>query len=41
MIVIDGEFSGLDHNIHGLLSLGAVDLNNPEKQFYGECRLEE
>ena len=41
MIVIDGEFSGLDHNKHGLLSLGAVDLNNPEKQFYGECRLEE
>lgn len=41
MIVIDGEFSGLDHKKHGLLSLGAVDLNNPEKQFYAECRLEE
>jgi DNA polymerase III epsilon subunit-like protein len=40
MIVIDGEFSGLDHKSQGLVSLGAVDLYNPEKQFYGECRLE-
>lgn len=41
MIVIDGEFSGLDHKSQGLVSLGAVDLYNPENQFYGECRLEE
>lgn len=41
MIVIDGEFSGLNHKSQGLLSLGAVDLYNPEKQFYGECRLED
>lgn len=41
MIVIDWEFSGLDHKKHWLLSLWAVDLNNPENQFYDEARLEE
>ena len=38
MIVIDGEFTGLDHNKHSLVSLGAVDFFNPENQFYAECR---
>ena len=39
MIVIDGEFTGLNCSIHSLVSLGAVDFNNPENQFYGECRI--
>lgn len=39
MIVADIEASGLDHHKHSLLSIGAVDLKNPERQFYGECRM--
>lgn len=41
MIVVDGEFSGLDPNKHAILSLGAIDMNDPEREFYGECRLPE
>ena len=39
MIVVDGEFSGLDPNTHAILSLGAIDMNDPEREFYGECQL--
>ena len=39
MIVADIEASGLDHNRHSLLSIGAVELEHPERQFYGECRM--
>ncbi|MGI0100514.1 MAG: 3'-5' exonuclease [Candidatus Micrarchaeaceae archaeon] len=39
MIVIDLETSGLDHEEDSILSIGAVDFQNPENQFYGECRL--
>ncbi|MHB1118180.1 MAG: 3'-5' exonuclease [Minisyncoccota bacterium] len=38
MIVADIEASGLDYRNHALLSIGAVDFENPERQFYGECR---
>lgn len=38
MIVVDIEATGLDHRNHSLLSIGAVDFENPERQFYGECR---
>jgi DNA polymerase III epsilon subunit-like protein len=41
MIVIDVESSGTDPYKHGLLSVGAVDLQHPEQQFYSECRLRE
>ena len=41
MIVIDVETSGLDPKENGLLSIGAVDFENPETKFYGECRLKE
>lgn len=41
MIVIDIEASGLDPYRHGLLSIWAVELENPSNQFYGECYLEE
>lgn len=40
MIIIDGEFTGLDPKKHGLISLGAVEFKNPKNQFYGECRLD-
>lgn len=39
MIVADMEASGLDYNRHSILSIGAVDFSNPERQFYGECRM--
>lgn len=39
MIVVDGEFSGLDPNKHAILSLGAIDMNDPDREFYGECQL--
>lgn len=39
MIVIDWEFTGLDSNIHSLVSLWAVDLYNPLNQFYWECQM--
>ena len=39
MLMIDIEASGTDSRVHGILSIGAVDFLNPERQFYGECRL--
>lgn len=39
MIVIDVETSGVWPNKNGVLSLGAVDMNNPSNRFYAECRL--
>lgn len=39
MIVADIEATGIDYNKHSLLSIGAVDFENPERQFYGECRM--
>lgn len=41
MIIVDIETSGLDPKIHGILSIGAVDFENAENKFYGECRLKE
>lgn len=41
MIVIDTETSGLDSRKHSILSIGAVEFENPENYFYGECRLRE
>lgn len=38
MIVVDIEATGLDFHKHSLLSIGAIDFENPERQFYGECR---
>ena len=41
MIALDCEMSGLDPLIHSILSIGAVDLENPVRSFYGECFLPE
>lgn len=38
MIVIDVETLGHDPKKHALLSIGAVEFENPSNQFYGECR---
>ncbi len=39
MLVIDVETTGLDPNKYSLLSIGAIDFENPERQFYGECKM--
>ncbi len=39
MIVADIEASGLDPHKHSILSIGAIELEHPERQFYGECRI--
>lgn len=37
MIVIDVETTGLSPNTHSIISLGALDLDDPTNQFYDEC----
>ncbi len=39
MIVLDVESSGLLPETHSILSLGALDLDNPTNQFYEECKV--
>jgi len=39
MIVVDVEASGPDPCENGLVSIGAVEFENPKNFFYGECRL--
>lgn len=39
MIVADIEATGIDFHKHSLLSIGAVDFEHPEREFYGECRM--
>lgn len=39
MIVIDIEASGTNYEKHSIVSLGALDFDNPENRFYGECKL--
>lgn len=39
MLILDIEGSGTNYEKHSILSIGALDLQHPENQFYGECRL--
>lgn len=39
MIVADIEATGIDFHKHSILSIGAVDFEHPEREFYGECRM--
>lgn len=41
MIVLDIETTGLDPELNGLLSIGAIDYLHPNETFYGECRIRE
>jgi DNA polymerase III epsilon subunit-like protein len=38
MIIIDVETTGVDEIKHSILSVGAIDFEHPERQFYEECR---
>jgi DNA polymerase III epsilon subunit-like protein len=39
MIILDIETSGLDERENCMLSLGAVELEDPTQEFYEECRV--
>ncbi len=39
MIIIDIEASGVNYSKHSIVSIGAVDFDNPTNRFYGECRI--
>lgn len=39
MIVVDVEASGTENAKHSMVSLGALSLEDPTKQLYGECRI--
>ena len=39
MLVVDIEATGLDAKTCSILSIGALDIDNPSNRFYGECRV--
>jgi len=39
MIVVDVEASGVDYHKHSIVSIGALDFDNPTNRFYEECRI--
>lgn len=39
MLVLDIEGSGTEPHVHSIVSIGAVDMDNPNRRFYGECRV--
>ncbi|MCD6495745.1 MAG: 3'-5' exonuclease [Candidatus Aenigmarchaeota archaeon] len=41
MIVVDLETTGMDPERNSIVSIGALDFDNPENTFYGECRMDE
>ena len=39
MIIVDVESSGVDPQKDSLVSVGAIDFDNPKNRFYEECRI--
>jgi DNA polymerase III subunit epsilon len=39
MIVLDVETTGTDPRKHSIISLGAIELENPQNDFYSECKI--
>ncbi len=39
MLIIDIEATGTNAHKHSIVSIGAVDLQNPTNRFYGECKM--
>lgn len=39
MIIIDVEASGTNYEKHSIVSIGALDFDNPTNRFYGECHV--
>lgn len=39
MIIVDIEGTGTEPHLHSMLSIGALDFDNPKNTFYEECRM--
>ncbi len=39
MLILDIEASGTNYDKHSIVSIGALDFDNPDHRFYGECRV--
>ena len=39
MLILDIEASGTEYHKHSIVSIGAVDFEDPTKRFYGECKI--
>ena len=39
MLILDIEASGTNYEKHSIVSIGAVDVSDPDRRFYGECRI--
>ena len=39
MIIVDTETTGVEPHVHSILSIAALDFDNPSNEFYGECRM--
>jgi len=39
MIVVDIEASGTEYHTHSIVSIGAVDFENPDRRLYEECQI--
>ena len=39
MLILDIEASGTEYHKQAIVSIGAVDFNEPERRFYGECKV--
>lgn len=39
MLILDVEASGTNYEKHSIVSLGALDFENPDNRFYAECRI--
>lgn len=39
MIIIDIEASGVEYHKHSIVSIGALEFENPDNRFYEECRI--
>ncbi len=39
MLIVDIEASGVNYQKHSIVSIGAIDFNNPNNRFYEECQI--
>lgn len=39
MLILDIEASGTEYHKHSIVSIGALDFDNPENRFYEECKV--
>ena len=39
MLVLDIEASGTEYHKHSIVSIGALDFDNPDNRFYEECKI--